>query len=324
MARIVSLGSALQDIYLVDHDDLKPTSIGDQAIFGKVLVGSKVDIDKLHYEVGGGGLNSAITFSRHGHEAILISNIARDPAGDAIMRVLDREEIDSSYMNFIDRKTTGTSVILLDSGGGERTILTYRGASESFDNFSADDLDLLQPDWLYVTTLRGDLGTITKFFEKAKKLGVKIMFNPGARELVEQKLLLQLLKYVDVLLVNKSEAAQLVPGVLLTELLYHLNVYAPIVIITDGAMGGIAGNRESKEIYRFGIYEDAKIKDATGAGDAFGSGFLAHLTAGHSFKDSLVFASANSTAVVGKIGANRGILTGKEMLHPMPIQKIKE
>ena len=46
MARIVSLGSALQDIYLVDHDDLAPTTIGDTAIFGKVLVGSKGDIDK--------------------------------------------------------------------------------------------------------------------------------------------------------------------------------------------------------------------------------------------------------------------------------------
>ena len=55
MARIVSLGSALQDIYLIDHDDLSPTKIGDAAIFGKVLVGSKVDIDKISYEVGGGG-----------------------------------------------------------------------------------------------------------------------------------------------------------------------------------------------------------------------------------------------------------------------------
>ena len=49
MARIVSLGSALQDVYLVDHDDLVPTSIGNESIFGNVLVGSKVDIDKISY-----------------------------------------------------------------------------------------------------------------------------------------------------------------------------------------------------------------------------------------------------------------------------------
>ena len=322
MARIVSFGAALQDIYLVDRDDLSPTAIGDDAIFGKILVGSKVDIDKLCYEVGGGGINSAITFSRHGHEAILISNIAADPAGEAIMRTLDKEDIDSSYINYIDNKATGTSVVLLDSRSGERTILTYRGASEKFDNFDENDLELAQPDWLYVTTLRGDMDTLTRFFAKAHKMGVRIMFNPGVRELSEPKKLLGLLKYVSVLLVNKAEAAQIVPGILLTELLYHLNNYVKIAIITDGPMGGIAGNRDTDEIYRFGIYEDTKVKDATGAGDAFGSGFLAHFASGRSFRNSLVFASANSTAVVGKIGANRGVLTGKESLHPMPMQRI--
>ncbi len=320
MARIVSIGSALQDIYLVDHDDLVATSIGESAIFGKVLVGSKVDIDRISYEVGGGGINSAITFSRHGHEAIFLGNISRDPAGAAIIKVLDNEGVDNSYVNFLERKNTGTSIVLLDSKSGERTILTCRGASEQFGNFSENDLDLIQPDWLYATTLRGDMDTLGRFFEHAKRIGAKVMFNPGVKELENKKELIDLLKFVDVLNVNKSEAASIVPGVVLTELLYHLNNYVETVIITDGPMGGIAGN--GNEIYRFGIYEDKKVKDATGAGDAFGSGFLAHLAAGKSFKNSLIFASANSTAVVSKLGANRGILTGNEPLHPMPIQKL--
>lgn len=320
MARIVSVGSALQDIYLIDHDDLAPVSIGSSAIFGNVLVGSKVDIDKLSYEVGGGGVNSAITFARHGHEAIFMGNIARDSAGATILKTLDKEGIDNSYVNYIDKKATGTSVVLLDSRGGERTILTYRGASEKFDNLDPDDLDYILPDWLYVTTLRGDMETLLKFFAKAKALGAKIMFNPGVKELEQKKALAELLEYVDVLLVNKSEAAQIVPGVLLTELLYHLKTYVPVAIITDGPMGGIAGNYE--ETYRFGIYEDVRIKDATGAGDAFGSGFLAAMLAGKSFRQALVFGSANSTAVVSQIGASKGILKGNAKLHPMPIQKL--
>lgn len=320
MARIVSFGSALQDIYLVDHDDLVPTNIGDEAIFGKVLVGSKVDIDKISYEVGGGGINSAIAFARHGHETIFMGNVGKDPAGAAVVKKINREGIDSSYMKILERKTTGTSVILLDSKSGERTILTCRGASERFENFDESDLELVQPDWLYVTTLRGDMETLARFFKKAKKLGTKIMFNPGVRELAEAKELAGLLKNVDILLVNKSEAAKIVPGKILLELLYHLNNYVETAIITDGAMGGIAGNGE--EIYRFGIYEDKKVKDATGAGDAFGAGFLAHFAAGHSFRNSLMFASANSTSVVSQLSSNRGLLTGLEPLHPMPIQKI--
>lgn len=323
MARIVTLGAALQDVYLIDHDDLTPTQIGGEAIFGKVLVGSKVDIDKLQYGVGGGGVNTAVTLSRHGHEVVFMGNIADDPAGQAVMRLLDREEIDNSYVNYVKNRATGTSVVLLDSKQGERTILTYRGASEKFDNFDAADLARVQPDWLYITTLRGDYTTLTAFISQARELGTKVMFNPGVRELASPKELLKLISKIDVLLVNKSEAASLVPGNLLSELLYRLSGYAPVTIITDGPMGGIAGNRETGEAYRFGIYEDRKIKDATGAGDAFGSGFLATYAAGKSFRQSLIFASANSTAVVAQVGANASALYADADLHPMPIQKLQ-
>lgn len=320
MARMVSLGSALQDIYLIDHDDLVPTEIGHDAILGKVLIGTKVDIDKISYEVGGAGINSAITFARHGHEVVFIGNISHDPGGGLIVKTLDAEGIDSSYVNFINRKLTGTSVILLDTKSGERTILTYRGASQQFGNLSEKDLDLIQPDYMYTSTLRGDLETLERFFKKANQIGTKVMFNPGVKELDQKDKLMKLFKYVDTLIVNKHEASQLVPGTTLTELLYHLKDYAKTVIITDGAMGGIATNGE--ETYRFGLYESVQAKDTTGAGDAFGSGFLAHIAGGHSFRESLVFASANSISVVMQFGANKGIINGNIKLHPMPIQKI--
>lgn len=320
MARIASLGASLQDIYLIDHDDLVPKKVGKEAVLGKLVVGSKVDIDEVHYATGGGGLNSAVTFARWGHETVLLSNVGDDAAGAAVMDAALTEGIDASYIHEVSGKATGTSVILLDSRSGERTILTYRGASDGFQDFAATDLELIQPDWLYVTTLRGDLRTLGKFLAKARELGCKVMLNPGAKELAQGRELLRLLPMVDVLLVNKSEAAQLVPGKVLTELLYHLSGYVPMAIVTDGAMGGIAGNRA--ETYRFGIYEDCAVRDATGAGDAFGSGFLAAYADGAGFREALVYASANSTAVISKIGANRAVLHGARQLHMMPIQRI--
>lgn len=155
---------------------------------------------------------------------------------------------------------------------------------------------------------------------RASKLGAKVMFNPGVRELADSTRLTKLLKYVDILLVNKLEASKIVPGTTLSELLYHLSGYVETAIITDGPMGGIATN--GTDTYRFGIYEDVKIKDATGAGDAFGSGFLASIASGKSFRSSLIFASANSTSVVRKLGANKGALFKGADLHPMPIQKL--
>ena len=319
MARLVSLGSALQDIYLVDGDDFIAKPDGKQAIFGKLIVGSKVDIDAISYEVGGGGTNAAVSFARHGHKATFIGNIGDDIAGQAVMDCLKKEGINRRYVSTV-KSSTGCSIILLDRRSGERTILTHRGASAKFANLDPNVLSRIRPSWLYVTSLKGDLKTLEKFIKKAKSLNTKIMFNPGELELKQKHELLKILPKIDILLLNKCEASELVPGVLLTELLDRLRNYVQTVIITDGQMGTIASNGE--ETFRLGLYEDLKVKDTTGAGDAFGSGFLAHFAAGNSFEDSLIFAAANSTFVVAKLGAKTGILTGREKLHQMPIQKI--
>ena len=321
MARVVSLGSALQDIYLIDRDDFVPSEVAGQSIFGQLVIGTKVDIDKACFTVGGGGTNAAVSFARYGHETIFMGNIARDMGGEAVLACLDDENIDRSYVETL-RGQTGCSVLLVDAKTGERTTLTHRGVSRQFHNLSAKDLELIAPDWLYVTTLHGDMDTLLEFFEMAKQLGIKIMFNPGAEELKQLPKLIGLLADVDVLLVNKREAARIVPGVLLTELLAHLASYSEIVIITDGEMGSIATDHH--EVYRLGVYEQVKTKDATGAGDAFGAGFLAAYADGKSFKDALHYAAANAASVVQKYGAKTGILTGREKLHPMPIQAVED
>lgn len=317
MARIASIGAALQDVYLVDHDDFGTNSRG---FFNQLELGTKVDIDKIQFSTGGGATNAATTFARNGHESIFIGCIADDPAGTAIVNSLDDEGIDSSYITYTDRAQTGYSVLLL-APSGERTILTCRGASAKFDLLNPDDLETINPDWIYVTTFRGNMDMLDQFFTKAKALGSKIMFNPGNLELEHRRKLLGLLSDVDVLLLNKSEAKKIVEGTSLAELVGRLRNYVPDVIITDGNQGAIA--TDQNETYRIGIYEDIRVKDSTGAGDAFGSGFLAAYANGKTFKDSLVFASANSTSVVQKIGSKAGIINQNTKLHTMPIQEIR-
>lgn len=317
MARIVSIGAALQDVYLIDHDDFGTNSRG---FFNQIELGTKVDIDKIKFGTGGGATNAATTFARYGHESIFMGCIANDPAGQAIINSLDDEGIDSSYVTYLNRLQTGYSVVLL-APNGERTILTCRGASAHFDALNPDDLDTVYPDWVYITTFRGDMDSLDQIFTKAKSLGAKIMFNPGNLELQHTRKLLGLLSDVDVLLVNKCEAQKIVEGKILTELIAKIKNYVPNVIITDGNQGAIA--TDGKEIYRAGLYEDVKIKDSTGAGDAFGSGFLAAYADGKSFKDSLLFASANSTSVVQHIGSKDGILSKNTKLHNMPIEEIR-
>lgn len=310
--RIVSIGAVSQDIYLIDRDDFIAKN-------DKISVGTKVDIDKVSYEVGGSGANVAVTFARHGFQSILIGNVGKDSASDAIKDWLIDENVDTSYLSTVKQKT-GVSVVLLDSKSKQRTIMSCLGASGKFSNLSSKDLDLANPDWIYLTSLNGDMETILNFFEKAKEEQIKIMFSPGIMELRQKKQFLGLLQDVDVLILNKKEAQLIVTGEILEELLSRLSPYVSTVIITDGQNGAIATN--GKETYRLAEYEPPKIADITGAGDAFGSGFLAGVLEGKNFKDSLIAAAANSTSVISQIGAEIGILSGGEKLHPMPIQKL--
>ena len=147
------------------------------------------------------------------------------------------------------------------------------------------------------------------------------MLNPSEKELLTPSKFLNLLPEVDILYLTKKEASKLVPGTILSELASHLRNYTKTIIITDGSAGGFATN--SEESFRFGTYSDICPKDLSGTEDAFGSGFLAALASGQSFRKSLTFGSANATSVSLRIGPTDGILTGNEKLHEMPIQKVE-
>jgi ribokinase len=55
------------------------------------------------------------------------------------------------------------------------------------------------------------------------------------------------------------------------------------------------------------------LVEATGAGDAYATGFIAALFHGHSTAEAMRWGSANSASVVTKIGPQDGLLKLKEM-----------
>ena len=118
---------------------------------------------------------------------------------------------------------------------------------------------------------------------------------------------------------NREEASQIVEGETIEELVQHALHYVPVAIISDGPNGVAAS--DGKTFVKAGMYEDVKVIDRTGAGDAFGSGFLSQWAAGKSLRESIVFASANSTSVVSHIGAKTGILHQGAVLHDMPLEE---
>lgn len=318
MVKVATIGAAVQDVFLSHSEELTPVAdkTADE-LFLKIELGSKNDVNNINFSTGGGATNAAVTFARQGLDVLFMGTIAKDPAGNAVLDELDKEGVDSSRVIFTDKYHTGYSVVLLASNG-ERSFLTYRGASTHFDikNFDLEDTNA---DWIYVSSMAGSMDILDKIFRQAKKIGIKVFFNPGKEELRQTELLKGLLEDVDVLSVNADEAKMIVEGVDLEELTRKLLTYVSVAIVSDGPNGVMAS--DGKTIVRAGMYEDVKVIDRTGAGDAFGSGFLSQWAIGRSLKDSIVFASANSTSVVMKVGAKAGILNKGVKLHAMPLSE---
>lgn len=313
---ILSIGAAVQDVFLSHSDEFKPVT--DKSLHEQVMqleMGAKADVNNIDFSTGGGATNASVTFARQGLHAIFMGTIGHDPAGQAVLDDLDNEGVDSRGVSYAKSLNTGYSVLLL-APNGERTILTYRGASTHYEKKNFDLTDV-EADWLYVSSMAGSMEVIADIFDQAKAKGMKIFFNPGKGELKQTAKLKGLLDDVDVLSVNRDEAAQIVEGSDSEELARHLLHYVSAAIVSDGPNGVVA--TDGKTIVRAGMYEDVKVIDRTGAGDAFGSGFLSQWAQGRPLADCVVFASANSTSVVTKVGAKVGILHSSAKLHAMPL-----
>jgi sugar/nucleoside kinase (ribokinase family) len=318
MLIICALGAASQDVFLSGKGIRAQLDPQINEYVEEFKLGAKLDVDEVTFSTGGGATNAAVTFARQGIESHFIGRVGHDVAAQIVMSELDKEHIDSSKVLYDDKKGTQYSTILL-ADSGERTILIYRGAANGHVVTDYENVDFSMYDWLYLSTFSGAMEVLENIITNAKKHGVKIALNPGKAELDQPDLLRGLLDDIDILIMNKEEAMLVVSGQTSEELARHGTHYSPVVVISDGPNGVVA--TDSKTIVEAGMYEDVPVVDRTGAGDAFGSGFLSQWAQGKSLKESVVFASANSTSVVTKIGAKEGILHAGTVLHDMPIKE---
>jgi sugar/nucleoside kinase (ribokinase family) len=311
---IITIGKATQDVFLksskafmeFEHKGVK---------YEQLPVGQKLDLDEVVFATGGNVTNAAVTFARQGLHSRYSWCLGIDPSSESILQSLDKEGIDTTHVYQGEQFSASYSAILM-LVGGERTILNYKGSMPNAQSTELDISVIDSGDWIYISSL-GDMELLERIITRASQHNVKVMLNPAGVELEHADKLRGLLEDVEILAVNKEEAQQVVHGETSPELVRHLLNLCPVVIVSDGPNGVVAS--DGKSIISAGMYEDVPVIDRTGAGDAFGSGFLSQFAQGKSLKESIIFASANSTSVVQSIGAKEGILHQGVALHDMPL-----
>jgi ribokinase len=293
---IVTFGSAVKDMFIA-------TDLADMGNFIAYPIGSKILVKELRFDIGGGGTNTAVAFSRLGLKTGFIGKFGNDENGKEILNMLKREKV--TFLGKVVRGRTGFSIVL-DSKEDDRTILTYKGIN---DHISMGDINLkkLETKWLYFSSLLGQsLDSQLTLARLMKKRGVKVAFNPSSYLAERKELIEHMLMMVDILILNKEEAGMLTKKKDLLKGLH--NITGGIVVITDKDRKIQAYDGKKKY---FLVPNRVRVVERTGAGDAFASGFVAGQIIGRDIDYSLKLGLAESESVIKYFGAKNNLLRMK-------------
>ncbi len=320
MYDVTTIGSATQDIYVFSdkfHVAEDPRQNSGMAEF--FPFGTKIELDDILFEVGGGATNAAFTFRNQGLRTACVARVGDDGAGADVRALLKKNHIADRLIT--DHKhSTGHGLIFLGRTG-ERTILVYRGATQEYQPREITSRLLGSTKWLYVTSLGGNIAALKKVFSVAARGSGQIFINPGKKEITEHRSVLRsMIKQSHAVLLNREEAAALtgraynnISGMLRT----LQAMTGGIVLVTEGKHGAYA--TVDNQAWRV-IIKPVQGTDTTGAGDAFGSGFLAgFIQKQGDLAYALTLAAHNSAAVIQKIGAKHGLLKRGSALKTLPI-----
>ena len=232
--------------------------------------------------------------------------------GKDILNNLKQKKVDTSLIKKDLKKRSGFSFLAVDSHSNEHVVYVYYGANISL-NIKAPELSKFQTEWFYISSLATP--TWPQLLKAVAKTGSKIAWNPGATQLRGGfKKLANILPDIEILIVNKDEATELVLSknsrakkLDIKSMLKEIFSWGPtIVIISNGRKG--AWIYDGINIF-FDKPGPQKPTDTTGAGDCFGSTFVgAFYKTNYNIKKAIDLATKNASALVDYPGAQIGLL----------------
>ena len=253
---------------------------------------------------GGSSSNAAFLLSKWGLESSFAGVVGDDFYGSKIEEELKNIQVDTKYLEKINKKTT-TSYIIANLSKGSRTILSNREKDIKL-SLKPDIKDI---DYIFLDGYEYDF---------AKKV---IEDNPKAIKVIDAGSLkektIELAKLSDYIVCSKDFAEEFTSKKIdFTNLKTLIDIYDEIenklkakVIITLEEKGSFIKDDN------YMIVPSIKVKtlDSTAAGDIFHAAFLYFLTQHISLKDSLRLANIAGALSVTKIGGRYSIPSLEEV-----------
>lgn len=307
---ILTIGDTAVDAFIRLEEAEVRSNMNHDKLELCIAFGSKIPYESFTIVPGvGNSANASVSAKRLGLSSLIITNLGSDENGKLCMQLFKKEGVNTEYIKTQIGKNTSFHFVLWY--GVERTILTKHNDM----NYSLPALP--KTKWVYLSSLGN---APDSYYEKILEFlknnpDIKLAFQPGSLQIKMGAIKLrEFYKRAEIFICNKEEAQIILKNSHegdFKKLLWGIKSLGPkLVSITDGIKGSYA--YDGQTYWSVPIYPNEPY-ERTGAGDAYSSAIVSALALGKSFEEALLWGPINSASVVSFIGAQKGLLTRKQI-----------
>ncbi|NHN32849.1 ribokinase [Paenibacillus agricola] len=275
--------------------------------------GETISTRTLHLIPGGKAANQAVAASRLGSKVTMVGRVGDDDLGAKMKGFLEVDKVDHQYVSLTAGSETGLSLIPVDRAG-QNTIITHLGANALLTKQDVDQSGpALKRANIAIVQMEMEQEVGEYIIASAHQHQVKVILNLAPVVPIR----LETLQTVDLLVVNETEASQLVNAGVdsiqtsmdAAEKLFDMGINN--VVITLGDKGAVLKTHTSLVHYASPIVQAI---DTTAAGDCF-VGATAHFwTRDRDLESAIQKAIQVAALSVTRIGAQSSLPTMEEYL----------
>jgi fructokinase len=276
-----------------------------------------------HRFLGGSPTNVAVNAARLGLKSILVATCGQDGLGEYIIRKLKANNVITSQVRISE--TEPTSIIFVSKSTGTPDFIPYREADCQIEKFQIPD-EILESAKIFHTTCfalskNPARTTILESAKKAKSLGLQTSIDVNFSERIwpdreEAKFVLKEYLSTDPLVkLSLDDCFRLFAEEKTEEYIfeYFHALGASTICLTKGKDGVVLSDNT------FGVFCQKaivipEIKDTTGAGDAFWTGFLYAQLLHKNFEETITIAQKLAGIKLQNIGQLPNDINFKEEL----------
>ena len=280
--------------------------------------GETVQGGPLNIFPGGKSANQAVSAALLGAHVTLLGAVGSDASANFLLKSLQTAGVCTQAIKHVEG-SSGSALITVDAKG-ENTIVYSPGANASVTpEYIKSQAALITSASVLGLCLESPLETVIEAARIAHNAGLKVLLNnsPFMQTLPED-----LIKYTDILLVNRHELADMLH---MPEAAYEIgsaiswqkiakavqNLGFNQAIVTLGSAGSVAIN--GSEIHHINA-QSVPCTDTTGCGDAFMGAVLASLASGFSLADACISASYVAAYAARGRGAQSSYGSSEEII----------